>query len=66
MFCSAMRRLRFDDQPPWWSWYNRIDFLKYSWCAYMVNQFTSDKGNPIWLESESRRGWKKPSQGEPA
>ena len=34
--------------PPWWYWYNTIDFLKYSWCAYMVNQF--ENNDPVWME----------------
>lgn len=31
--------LRLPDMPVYWRWYSRIDFLRYSWGALMVNQF---------------------------
>ncbi len=30
-------------------WYSYIDFLRYSWGALMVNQFSGDKGDPVWI-----------------
>ncbi|GFH26288.1 ABC transporter domain-containing protein, partial [Haematococcus lacustris] len=40
---------RFEVMPLYWKWYSYINFLKYSWGSVMLNQFTAEKGDPIWI-----------------
>lgn len=42
---------RYVDMPPYWKWYSYINFLRYAWGSLMKNQFTSDKGDPIFMSN---------------
>ncbi|KAL6759459.1 P-loop containing nucleoside triphosphate hydrolase protein [Haematococcus lacustris] len=41
---------RFEVMPFYWKWYSYINFLKYSWGSVMLNQFTAEKGDPVWID----------------
>jgi len=38
--------LDFRSMPAYWKWFSYLDFIRYSWGALMVNQFSGDKGDP--------------------
>jgi hypothetical protein len=40
---------RLDVIPNYWKWYSYIDFMRCSWTALMVNQFSGDMGDPVFI-----------------
>jgi hypothetical protein len=38
--------LDFRSMPAYWKWFSYLDFIRYSWGALMVNQFSGEKGDP--------------------
>jgi ATP-binding cassette, subfamily G (WHITE), member 2 len=33
--------IRFDEMPSWWQWYAYLDYLRYGWGAFLINQFSN-------------------------
>eukprot|EP00877_Chromochloris_zofingiensis_P002281 jgi/Chrzof1/12053/Cz06g19180.t1 len=50
LFCGGFV-MTYDAMPPWWKWYSYTNFLRYSWIAMMLNQFSAH--DPVWVDGRT-------------
>jgi hypothetical protein len=45
--------LDFRTMPGYWKWYSYLDFMRFAWGALMVNQYSGEQGDPVWLNNQT-------------